>query len=292
MKLSTLIRGAAALAFIGSSAVAHAQPKIAVTDLTYEQKVSEYFRVVAAHSKSDVKASSSERETRTTYSARDRIDAKQESSYFEAEGYYTYIDRGELRTYTADLKGAMLKGGGVRLTQAKPYTGQPTEQIYDIIARIKKGYYPGADYVLFGTLTHIEFRQDSMPLQGGATATLALNLVADFSLINTKTYEVKAAFSAQGSGSDVKILTRAGDKVTFNRAKVIQQTSRSLADEAYAELMAQFGVPRATGASRSSSTTTTTTTTTYIETRGGQPGQVQQPVQVAPAPAKSPVTVY
>lgn len=290
MTLTTLIRGVAALAFIGGSAAAFAQPKIAVTDLSYEQKVSEYFRVVAAHSKSDVKASGSERETRTTYSARDRIEAKQESSYFAVEGIYTYIERGELRSYTADLKGAMLKGGGVRLTQAKPYAGKPSEQIYDVIERIRKGYYPGADYVLFGTLSHIEFRQDAMPLQGGATATLALNLVADFSLIDTRSYEVKAAFSAQGSGADVKIITRAGDRVSFNRAKVIQQTSRSLADEAYAELMAQFGVPRANGVARSSSTTTTTTTTTYIETRGGQPGQVIQPTPLAPT--KSPVTVY
>ncbi|HEY4541218.1 MAG TPA: hypothetical protein VIG66_02465 [Noviherbaspirillum sp.] len=260
MKLTTLIKSAAALAFIGAAGAAAAQtmPKIAVTDLTYEEKVSEYFRVVAAHSKGSVKADSRERETLNSYSSRDRVDAKHESSYFEAEGTYSYIERGELRTYTADLKGAMLKGGGVRLTQAKPYNGKPTEQIYDIIARIKKGYYPGADYVLFGTLSNVEFRQESMQLPGAAgyTAQLALDLVADFSLINTKTYEVKAAFSAMGSGKDVKILTRPGDRVAFNRSKVIQETSRTLAQEAYAELMSQFGVPRTGGAMIRSSTTT------------------------------------
>ncbi len=273
MNFISVLRGSTAVALAGASIIAFAAPpKIAVTDLTYEQKVSEYFRVVAAESKSSVKASSRERETRTTYSARDSIDAQNESRYFEAEGTYTYIERGELRTYTADLKGAMLKGGGVRLTQAKPYKGQPTEQIYDIIERIKKGFYPGADYVLFGTVSNIEFRQDAMPLPGsaGLTATLALDLVADFSLINTKTYEVKAAFSAMGSGRDVKILTRAGDRVTFNRSKVIQETSRSLADEAYAELMAQFGVPR--GSVMRSTTTT---------------------IEVRPAgPVNGPVTVY
>ncbi|HYC42729.1 MAG TPA: hypothetical protein VEB70_07055 [Noviherbaspirillum sp.] len=240
------LRAAAAILFTAAATAAFAQPKIAVTDLTYEEKVSEYFRVVAAHSKGSVNASSSERETPNTYSARERVNAKHESSYFESEGTYTWIDRGELRNYTADLKGAMIKGGGVRLVQAKPYSGPPTEKIYDIIDRIKKGFYPGADYVLFGTVSNIAFRQETMQLPGthSFTGVLSLDLVADFSLINTKTYEVKAAFSASGAGQETKIVSRPGDRVVFNRGKVISETSKSLADAAYAELMAQFGVPR------------------------------------------------
>ncbi|HJU70474.1 MAG TPA: hypothetical protein VJ603_01370 [Paucimonas sp.] len=242
------LRVAAAATLVASAVTAAAQqPKIAVTDLTYEEKVSEYFRVVAAHSKGSVNASSSEREGPNTYSSRERVNARHESSYFEAEGTYTWIDRGELRNYTADLKGAMLKGGGVRLVQAKPYSGPPTEKIYDIIDRIKKGYYPGADYVLFGTVSNIAFRQETMQLPGASsfTGVLSLDLVADFSLINTKTYEVKAAFSASGAGQDTKIVSRPGDRVAFNRGKVISETSKSLADAAYAELMTQFGVSRA-----------------------------------------------
>ncbi len=240
------LRAATALVLAAAATAAFAQPKIAVTDLTYEEKVSEYFRVVAAHSKGSVNASSSERETPNTYSARDRVSAKHESSYYEAEGTYTWIDRGELRNYTADLKGAMIKGGGVRLVQAKPYSGPPTEKIYDIIDRIKKGFYPGADYVLFGTVSNIAFRQETMQLPGthSYTGILSLDLVADFSLINTKTYEVKAAFSASGAGQETKIVSRPGDRVVFNRGKVISETSKSLADAAYSELMVQFGVPR------------------------------------------------
>lgn len=229
-----------------------AEPKIAVTDLTYEEKVSEYFHVVSANSKSSLSASGSERETDRGYSSRGRVNANSESNYYEAEGVYTYIDRGELRNYTADLKGALLKGGGVRLVEARPYVGKPTDKIYDIVARIKQGFYPGADYVLFGTVSNIAFRQESMPLAMGnsTTANLTLDLVADFSLINTRTYEVKAAFSASGSGQDTKILSRPGDRVVLNRGKVIQETSRSLADNAYGELMTQFGGPR-TGRSSS-----------------------------------------
>ena len=90
-----------------------------------------------------------------------------------------------------------------------------------------------------------------MPLAMGSstTANLTLDLVADFSLINTKTYEIKAAFSASGSGQDTKILTRPGDRVVLNRGKVISETSKSLAESAYAELMAQFGAPRTRRAS-------------------------------------------
>ncbi|MBI1891593.1 MAG: penicillin-binding protein activator LpoB [Burkholderiales bacterium] len=262
------------LAFAANLAFA-AEPKIAVTDLTYEEKVSEYFRVVSASSKSSVRASGSERETDYGYSARGRYSAKNESNYYSAEGTYTWIDRGELRTYTADLKGQMLKGGGVRLVQARPYSGKPTEKIYDIIGRIKQGYYPGADYVLFGTVSNIAFRQETMNLGGSYTAVLSLDLVADFSLINTKTYEVKAAFSASGAGQDTKILTSAGDRVVHNRGKVIQETSKSLAEAAYGEMMVQFGVPR-TGRRTSSSTTT-------IIQQGGS----QEPVQ-----KQEPVTVY
>lgn len=269
------VRTIVGLAFLAAAATAAAQPKIAVTDLTYEEKVSEYFRVVAAHSKSSVKGSSSERETANGYASREHINAKQESSYYEAEGTYTYIDRGELRNYTADLKGAMLKGGGVRLVQAKPYSGPATEKIYDIIGRIKKGFYPGADYVLFGTVSNIAFRQETMQLPGTGsfTGVLSLDLVADFSLINTRTYEVKAAFSASGAGQDTKIVSRPGDHVVFNRGKVISETSKSLADAAYAELMTQFGAPR----------TARATTAT-----GGTPVSAQ-PVEVQ---RNEPVTVY
>ncbi|MGV8900262.1 MAG: hypothetical protein ACOH2B_13610 [Burkholderiaceae bacterium] len=253
LKKAQLVIGLAFAASIGTAIAT--EPKIAVTDLTYEEKVSSYFRVVSASSKSSLNASASERDTDHGYSARGRVNAKSESSYYSAEGTYTYIDRGELRTYTSDLKGALLKGGGVRLVQARPYVGKPTDKIYDIVARIKQGLYPGADYVLFGTVSNIDFRQESMQLAMGTstTANLTLDLAADFSLINTRTFEIKAAFSASGSGQDTKILTRPNDRVVLNRGKVIQETSRSLAENAYNELIQQFGAPRNMHSSTSTS---------------------------------------
>lgn len=246
LRLTTmLIVGFAAFAVHAAGA----EPRIAVTDLTYEERVSQYFRTVSASSKSSIDASGSEHENAYGYASRGRVRANAESTYHETEGIYSYIDRGELHTYTADLKGALLKDGRIRLVQARPYVGRPTDRIYDIIGRIKQGFYPGADYVLFGSVSNVSFREEAMPLAMGpsTTANLTLDLVADFSLINTRTYEVKAAFSANGSGQDTKFISRAGDKVVLNRGKVMQETSRSLADNAYGELMNQLGVSRREG---------------------------------------------
>lgn len=239
-RVSLLVGFVAAISAVSTFA---ADIKIAVTDLTYEEKVSQYFRTVSATSKTSVKESNSVRDSDKSYSERNNFQGKHEASYNESEGYYTYIDRGELRSYTADLKGAILKGSSLNLTQARPYPNKDMEKIYDVIGRIKQGLYPGADYVLFGTLSSIEFNSSSMPLGNTVSASLTLDLVADFSLINTKTYEVKAAFSASGSGIDTKLLSSAADRISFNRGKVISQTSKSLAQAAYVELMTQLNLP-------------------------------------------------
>jgi hypothetical protein len=109
----------------------------------------------------------------------------------------------------------LLKGTAFHLVQGKGFDAgnpQPTKaeqalnqiqtgkianpmrqpEVKDIIARIKKGEFSGADYVLFGTLSNIEFRDQFSPLQGTTSATLqyGLDLLADFTLINTKTFRL------------------------------------------------------------------------------------------------------
>ncbi len=220
------------------------EPKIAVANLAYEERVREYFHIISAKAKSSVNARSSERETDHSYSARDRVKASSESSYQEVEGTYSYIERGELRHFTADIKGNMLKGGGVRLVEAKPYSGKDSEKIFDVIARIKRGMFPGADYVLFGTVSNIEFRDQYVPIQGTSTYNhiFSLDMVVDFSLINAKTHEVKAAFSAMGEAQDVKMVSSRGDIVTPNRSRVIMETSKDLGEQVYGQLLEQFGI--------------------------------------------------
>jgi len=230
-------------------------PKVAVTDLAYQQRVSEHFEVVDASAKSHVQAG---RHSLVTHS---------EEQYTGISGSHTRIDQGELRHFTADLKGAIIKGGGVTLIQGKVFDDggpQPSKaeqllplvkggkatkpvrqpDVNDIIARIKKGDFKGADHVLFGSLSSIEFQQDVAPLQGttSLTAQYNLNLSADFNLIDTRTLEVRAAFTAIGSGNDTKIVSNRGDIANPNRARVIRDASRSLADDAYAQLLEQFGL--------------------------------------------------
>jgi hypothetical protein len=66
-------------------------------------------------------------------------------------------------------------------------------------------------------------------------------LGVEFSLINTKTLEVRAAFNAVGEGADNKVYTN-NKPPSPNKARVMQMTSRSLAEETTTELMQQFGV--------------------------------------------------
>jgi len=229
---------------VAAASVAHgAPPRIAVTDLAYETRVSDYFRVSMGSSRQRLSQSASVREGLNTYSERERLSASSESRYYEAEGTHSYIEYGELRKYTADLKAAMLQGGGVRLVQARPYKGKPNATVYDIVARIRQGSFAGADYVLFGTVSDIQFNQSTMSFGGGASsAVLALDMSVDFSLINTRTLEVKAAFSALGSGQDVKLFSQNGH-ATFSRPKVVAEASRSLAEAAYSALAAQLALP-------------------------------------------------
>lgn len=283
------------LAGVGGSVMAQGQPRamptIAVTDLAYEERVQEYFEVARIRQRTAVNANyygmSASQQTEGTYAA----------------GTYSYVEQTELRNFTADLKGAMLKGGGVKLIQGRGFdagapqpskgeqvlhqmqTGKapakPVRQpsVNDIIARIKKGEFAGADYVLFGSLSSIQFRDELSPLQGtnNASYLFSLDLVSDFSLISTRTYEIKASFSAQGSGQDVKLISRRGDVVVPNRGKVIRETSQTLAESAYGQLLQQLGV---------------TSGMPVGYKQGGSTGGAGGPAPEAPQATETPVMVF
>lgn len=235
------------------SNVALAAPKVAVTDLAYTEAVSQYFEVSTYKATSDVNAN------------RNAIVAKQKVDATEVKSEHQYIEQRELGGFSSDIRGEILKGTTFQLVQAKRFdTGKPQNikaeqtlnqiktgklatpvkqpEVLDIVNRIKKGEFAGADYVLFGTLTSVEFRDEVSPLQGTTSTTymLRLDLIADFSLINTKSLEIMASFSASGASSETKILSNRGDIVKHNRGKLIKDTSKALAADVYAELNAQL----------------------------------------------------
>ena len=295
----------------GSSALAqNAAPKIAVTDLAYAQRVSEYFVAGAYQRSAQMSARSSQSGSHShgmyggggSYSGSQSVQASEQASGTYVAGSYSYIEQRELGGYTNDIKGAILQGTYFRLVQGKGFDAgkpQPSKaeqvlnqvqggkmakpvrqpEVNDIIARIKKGEFNGADYVLFGVVSSVEFSDALSPLQGTSSATrqYGLDLLADFSLIHTKTYEIKAAFSAQGAGNDTKILSHRGDIAPPNRAKVMRETSQSLAQSVFQQLSDQLGYtdPHLSRGVRSPMAVP-------VPLHGGQPvpQQQQQPEQV------------
>ena len=251
-----------------------AAPKIAVTDLAYAQRVSEYFMAGTYQRSSQMSAqgSSGGGYSNGPYSgsgshhSQGSMQASEQASGTYVAGRYSYIEMRELGGYTNDIKGAILQGTYFRLVQGKGFdagkpqaskaeqvlnqvqggkmaTPQAQPEVGNVIARIKKGEFSGADYVLFGVVSSIDFTDALSPLQGTTSATrqYGLQLLADFSLINTKTYEIKAAFSAQGAGNDTKILSNRGDIAPPNRSKVMRETSISLSQDVYQQLASQLG---------------------------------------------------
>lgn len=279
MKLHSFIATTSSLCALLLASVmpvgAQSVPKIAVTDLAYAQTVSQYFEAgtfqhsskVSASGNSTGSASHSGAGGSASHSGSHSMSASEQGSGSYVSGRYSYIEQRELGSYTNDIKGALLTGTVFRLVQGKGFAAgaaQPTKaeqvlnqlktgkmakpvsqpSVNDIIARIKKGEFNGADYVLFGIVSSIEFRDQISPLQGSSSTTYqyGLDLLADFSLINTKTYEIKAAFSAQGAGNDTKILSTRGDVAPPNRAKVMRETSQTLAQSVYEQLVGQLGL--------------------------------------------------
>lgn len=255
-----------ALTWSAGAQAQNAAPKIAVTDLAYAQRVSEYFVAGAYQRSAQMSAGGSASHGMYGGSGSHSMQASEQASGTYVAGRYSYIEQRELGGYTNDIKGAILQGTYFRLVQGKGFdagkpqnskaeqvlnqvqtgkmaTPQAQPQVANVIARIKKGEFAGADYVLFGVVSTIDFTDALSPLQGTSSATrqYGLQLLADFSLINTRTYEIKAAFSAQGEGNDTKILSNRGDIAPPNRAKVMSETSRSLAQSVYEQLAGQLG---------------------------------------------------
>lgn len=255
-----------ALTWSAGAQAQNAAPKIAVTDLAYAQQVSEYFVAGAYQRSAQMSAGGSASHGMYGGSGSHSMQASEQASGTFVAGRYSYIEQRELGGYTNDIKGAILQGTYFRLVQSKGFdagkpqnskaeqvlnqvqtgkmaTPQAQNQVANVVARIKKGEFAGADYVLFGVVSSINFTDALSPLQGTTSATrqYGLQLLTDFSLINTRTYEIKAAFSAQGEGNDTKILSNRGDIAPPNRAKVMRETSQSLAQDVYAQLATQLG---------------------------------------------------
>jgi hypothetical protein len=73
------------------------------------------------------------------------------------------------------------------------------------------------------------------------SAVLGLTLVADFSLINTKTYEITSAFTAMGEAQDTKLVNGRDIKISLNRPRVVREVSKALGEDVAGQLSMQLG---------------------------------------------------
>ncbi|MCO7597046.1 MULTISPECIES: penicillin-binding protein activator LpoB [Pseudomonas] len=208
---------------------AQAAPKVAVTDLAYQERVEQYIHTINAQSNHQAGL----------------YHASGSASYSEHVSLESYIEQTELRKFSGDIKGEILKSGMFQLVQGTPYTASSSENVYDVIARIRSGAFEGADYVLFGTLSDIDFQRDitSLDHTDSYSAVLGLSVVADFSLIDTRTYEITSAFTAMGEGQDTKLVKSQDARVTLNRPRVVREVSKELGLDVAQQLAEQLGGP-------------------------------------------------
>ena len=208
---------------------------IAVTDLAYSETIAQYIRSVDYHqsSRQVESLSDSYSSSHGIFSANDKID------YHDVQQNFSYIEFGELRKFTGDIKGALINAGQFSVVEAKPARTKKEDSVYNLIARIKKGDFPHADYVLFGRLSDMSFNNSTYQVDDSMTNVMfSLTLTAEFSLINTKNYQVIASFSATGEGQDSKVLSL-GSSATPNRGAVVLQVSKSLGQDVFRQIEEQ-----------------------------------------------------
>lgn len=144
----------ACAAWLASPVHAQSAPRVAVTDLGYTQRVAEYFEAATASSRGSLNANANS------------VTASSSASLTYVAGTHSYLEHRELRAFTNDIRGALLKGTALRLVQGKGFdAGEPqpskAEQalqqvqtgkvakpvrlpdVNDIIARIRKGEFAG-----------------------------------------------------------------------------------------------------------------------------------------------------
>lgn len=155
------------------------------------------------------------------------------SQQTKKSGFETKAEYGQLRTFSAAIRGLLIKAGYkvVQANPAVPSSSQGDEFFY-VVERIKAGEFNSADYVMFGVLGEMSFTDNSEGIVGTKSTSqqIGLDLIVDFSLIDTKTYQVVASFLAEGNGKEIRIDGK-GNGFKPSMAKLMKQASTTLAED-------------------------------------------------------------
>ena len=155
------------------------------------------------------------------------------SEQTKKSGFETKAEYGQLRTFSAAIRGLLIKAG-YKVVQANPAvpTASQGDEFFHIVERIKAGEFNNADYVMFGILGEMSFTDNVEDIVGTKSTSqqIGLDLIVDLSLIDTKTYQVVASFLAEGNGKEVRIDGK-GNGFKPSMAKLMKQASVSLAED-------------------------------------------------------------
>jgi len=155
------------------------------------------------------------------------------SQQTKKSGFETKAEYGQLRTFSAGIRGLLIKAG-YKVVQANPAvpTSSQGDEFFHVIERIKAGEFNSADYVMFGVLGEMSFTDNSENIVGTKSTSqqIGLDLIVDFSLIDTKTYQVVASFLAEGNGKEIRIDGR-GNGFKPSMTKLMKQASTTLAED-------------------------------------------------------------
>jgi hypothetical protein len=148
-------------------------------------------------------------------------------------GYEAQAEYGQLRSFSAAIRGLLLKNG-YKVIQANTSALKPSQgdEFFSIVERIKAGDFNGADYVMLGVLGEMSFTDnvDSIVGTKSTSQQIGLDLIVDFSIIDTKTYQVLASFLAEGNGKEVRIDGR-DHAFKASMAKLTKQAADNLAQD-------------------------------------------------------------
>ena len=148
-------------------------------------------------------------------------------------GFETQAEYGQLRSFSAAIRGLLIKSG-YKVVHANPAATNAFQgdEFFHVIERIKAGEFNNADYVMFGVLGEMSFTDNSESIVGTKSTSqqFGLDLIVDFSLIDTKSYQVVASFLAEGNGKEVRIDGRS-NSFKPSMAKLMKQASTTLAED-------------------------------------------------------------
>ena len=140
---------------------------------------------------------------------------------------------GELRSFSSSIRGLLIKSG-YKVIQANPAIPRASEgdEYFNVVERIKSGTFNGADYVMFGILGQMSLTENSEEIMGTRSSAqqIGLDILAEFAIVDTKTYEVIASFLVEGNGKEIRIDgKRNGFKPSMS--KLMKQASDSMAED-------------------------------------------------------------